>query len=61
MTGYKLTIEQHEQIVGQKFDGIQYFNPVPDHNGDFFIFEEEVVNCTEFEFVKTLTQTEYIP
>ena len=62
MMGYKLTIEQKDLLVGQEFAPNQYFNPVPDVHGDYFIFEGEVNGCVnpEFMWVKELPQAEYV-
>jgi hypothetical protein len=62
MLGYKLTIEQRNQLVGQQFDLYQFFNPVTDINGVYFIFEGEVDNCVneEFMWVKKLPKDEYV-
>jgi len=50
-------------LFGQTYDGVQYFNPYPDINGDYFIFDEEVHNCVnpDFMWVKDLPEAEYIP
>jgi hypothetical protein len=63
MLGYKLTIEQRNQLVGQQFDLYQFFNPVQDIEDVYFIFEGEVENCVneEFMWVKDLPQAEYVP
>lgn len=63
MTGYKLTIEQKQQIEGKEFAENQFFNPVQDVNGDWFIFDGEVINCvnSEFEFIKLLQPEKFIP
>ena len=63
MIGYKLTTEQKDLLVGRQFAPNQYFNPVIDINGDYFIFEGEVEGCTneEFMWVKELPQAEYVP
>ena len=63
MTGYKLTTEQKDLLVGQQFAPDEYFNPVPDIDGVFFIFEGEVNGCTneEFMWVKDLPEAEYVP
>jgi hypothetical protein len=37
----KLTEEQKNLLVGQTFDTIQYFNPVLDADGNWFISNEE--------------------
>lgn len=63
MIGYKLTNEQKELLSGAAFAPDQYFNPVPDIDGVYFIFEGEVDNCTneEFLWVKKLPEAEYVP
>jgi len=63
MTGYKLTETQRNELVGHEFAPDQYFNPVPDINGDYFIFDVEVNDCVnpEFMWVKDLPEAEYIP
>jgi hypothetical protein len=64
MIGYKLTSEQKNLLVGQEFAPNQYFNPVQDINGDWFIFEGEVnghVTVQEFFWVKELTPSEFVP
>ena len=42
----QLTIEQKNQLVGQTYDGVQYFNPTLDADGIWFISNEEFFNCT---------------
>jgi hypothetical protein len=42
----QLTTEQKEQLVGQTYDGVQYFNPTLDANTNWFISNEEVNQCT---------------
>ena len=63
MNGYKLTIKQKDLIAGQQYRDDCKFNPVPDINGDYFIFAEEVEHCDkpEFAFVKGLQASEFIP
>jgi hypothetical protein len=63
MIGYKLTNAQKDKLVGQQFDLYQFFNPVTDINGVYFIFEGEVENCVneEFMWVKELPEAEYVP
>ena len=39
--GYKLTLEQADELRGKEFAPDNYFNPVQDINGDWFIFEVE--------------------
>lgn len=43
---YKLIEEQKDQLVGQTWDGVQYFNPTQDADGNWFISVEEVNGCT---------------
>lgn len=40
--GYKITQGQKNSIENQKFAPNQYFNPVQDINGDWFIFDAEM-------------------
>jgi hypothetical protein len=61
----QLTVEQKDQLVGQIYDGSQYFNPTLDANGVWFISNEEVNNCTHengaFEWIHDLPEIEYNP
>ena len=61
MIGYKLTTQQKDLLTGQQFAPTQYFNPVQDINGDYFIFEGEVNGCIneEFMWIKDLPESEY--
>lgn len=63
MNVYKLTIEQKDQLVGQKWDGETFFNPTQDADGNWFISIEEVEGYSgvEFEFVKELEYIAYNP
>lgn len=63
MIGYKLTNEQAQDLLGQWFAADQYFNPVQDINGVYFIFDGEVDECVNqnFMWVKTLQPSEYVP
>ena len=63
MIGYKLDTQQAEELKGQEFAPYSYFNPVQDINGIYFIFEGEVNNCVneQFMWVKELPQAEYVP
>jgi hypothetical protein len=58
-----LTTEQASLLIGKTYDGVQYYNPVPDINGDMFIFEEEVTQTTapELMWVHDLQPTTYTP
>lgn len=63
MIGYKLNTQQKDSLIGNEFATNQYFNPVPDINGDYFIFDGEVDGCVneDFMWVKELPQAEYVP
>jgi hypothetical protein len=63
MIGYKLTLNEKELLSGASFAPDQYFNPVTDIDGVYFIFVGEVENCTneEFMWVKELPKAEYVP
>jgi hypothetical protein len=61
----QLTTEQKDQLVGQTYDGVQYFNPTQDADGNWFISNEEVNNCTHengaFEWIHDLPEIEHNP
>jgi len=60
----QLTIEQKDTLVGQTYDGVQFFNPTLDANGNWFISNEEVDNCTHQgvnEWIHELTEIDYNP
>ena len=58
----QLTIEQKNQLVGQKYDGEQYFNPILDADGNWFISNEEYFNCTtDALFGWTLPEIDHNP
>jgi hypothetical protein len=42
----QLTAEQKDLLVGQTYDGVQFFNPTQDADGKWFISNEEVNGCT---------------
>jgi len=46
MEVYKLTTEQKESLIGQTYDGFQFFNPSLDADGNWFISIEEYNNLT---------------
>ena len=54
MNVYKLTTEQKDQLVGQKWNDEAFFNPTLDADNNWFISNEEVNGCT-------LQQAESIP
>ena len=61
MNVYKLTEEQKDLLVGQKWDGEQYFNPTLDADGIWFISIEEVNGCSSIEWIKNLPLIPYNP
>ncbi|MFN9518412.1 MAG: hypothetical protein ACK574_01615 [Bacteroidota bacterium] len=62
MIGYILTSKQAEHLSGKQYTDNSYFNPTQDANGDWFIFDCEVSECTneEFMWVKDLNKSEFI-
>lgn len=60
---YKLTETQKDQLIGQTWDGVQYFNPTQDADGNWFISVEEVNGCEklEFQWVKNCELIAYNP
>lgn len=47
MNVYKLTIEQRNQLVGQTYDGVQFFNTAAiDADGNYYISVEEYNQLT---------------
>lgn len=65
MIGYILTQEQYEQIQGTHFAPYECFNCVQDVNDVWFTFftQQQIVTIapTEWVWVLTLPQGEYIP
>jgi hypothetical protein len=65
MNVYKLTIEQKNQLVGQKWDAETYFNPVEDADGNWFITEQQINGRTHengaFEWIHNLPLIPYNP
>jgi hypothetical protein len=61
----QLTNEQKDLLVGQTYDGVQFFNPTQDADGMWFISNEEVNGCTHengaFEWIHELPSMEYNP
>jgi hypothetical protein len=65
----QLTETQKDQLIGQTFDGIQFFNPVLDANGSWFISNEEynyltLVRANELGVISwwfTLPEIDYNP
>ena len=61
MNVYKLTEEQKDLLIGQTWDGVQYFNPVLDADGNWFISEQEVNGCTHQGMVEWIHDLQQIP
>lgn len=57
----QITVEQKNQLIGQKYDGEQYFNPTLDADGNWFISNEEVNGCTTIAWLLTLPEIDYNP
>jgi len=61
----QLTNEQKDALVGQTYDGVQFFNPTLDINGNWFISNEEINNCTHqngsFEWIHNLPEIPHNP
>ena len=58
----QLTTEQKNTLVGQSYDGVQFFNPTLDANNIWFISNEEFFNCTtDALFGWNLPEIDYNP
>ena len=60
----QLTNEQKDLLIGQTWDGVQYFNPTLDAVGNWFISNEEVNGCTHEgvnEWIHELLEIDYNP
>lgn len=44
------TIELKDSLIGQTWDGVTFFNPTLDANGNYFVSQEEVNGCNKPEF-----------
>ena len=55
-----LTAEQKDQLIGQTYDGVCFYNPIQDANDNWIISEEEI-NQSTLEWLKSLPLTEYQP
>lgn len=60
MKGYKLTLGQKQAIENTSFAKGQFYNPVQDINGDWFIFEKEMSNLIINNAFKNATLTDYV-
>jgi hypothetical protein len=65
MLGYQLNEQQKNQIEGQYYAPYEFFNCIKDINGLFFLVfsQQNIVNIapTQWVWVLTLPQSEYIP
>ena len=60
----QITTEQKDLLIGQTWDGVQYFNPTQDADGNWFISNEEVNGCTHEgvnEWIHELQEIEHNP
>jgi hypothetical protein len=65
----QLTLEQKNILIGQTFDGVQFFNPTLDADGNWFISIEEynyltLVRASEIGVISwwfTLPEIDYNP
>ena len=60
----QLTQEQKDQLIGQTYDGVQFFNPTLDADGNWFVSNEEVDQCTHegmVEWIHELPEIDYNP
>jgi hypothetical protein len=65
MVSYKLTIGQKNAIQGVFYNENTFFNCVQDINGDWFLFlsTDDIIqiNNSEFDFLISLPEFEYVP
>ena len=59
----KITEEQKDQLVGQTWDGVQFFNPTIDADGQYFVSQEEVGGCNKrgLQWLKSCELIEHNP
>ena len=59
----KITEQQKDLLIGQTWDGVTFFNPTLDANGNYFVSQEEVNGCNkpEFQWLKSCELIEHIP
>lgn len=55
-----LTEAQKDQLVGQTYDGVCFYNPIQDINDNWIISEEEI-NQSDLQWLKELTLEEFQP
>jgi hypothetical protein len=60
----QLTEIQKDLIIGQTYDGTQFFNPIQDADGNWIISNEEVNQCQNQEFtswINNLPEIDFNP
>lgn len=59
----KITETQKNLLIGQTWDGVTFFNPTIDANGNYFVSQEEVNGCNkpEFQWLKSCELIEHNP
>ena len=55
-----LTTEQKDQLVGQTYDGVCFYNPIQDANDNWIISQEEI-NQSDLQWLKELALEEFQP
>ena len=55
-----LTEEQKDQLVGQTYDGVCFYNPIQDANDNWIISQEEI-NQSDLQCLKELELSEFQP
>lgn len=55
-----LTEEQKDQLVGQTYDGVCFYNPIQDLNDNWIVSQEEI-NQSDLAWLKELTLEEFQP
>lgn len=55
-----ITQEERDSLIGQTFDGVQFFNPIQDINDNWVLSEQEI-NESTLQWLKDLQLTEYLP
>jgi hypothetical protein len=66
-----ITQQQKDELIGQTYDGVCYFNPIQDLNDNWIISEIEYYYCfglwyldelnVDLQFIHNLILSEYFP
>ncbi len=61
--GFIPTKEEADSLVGELYDGVQYFHPVQDGNDNWIVSTEEIDQCTNENcmWVKELELITWVP